>query len=645
MSLRRALIPLALLVLTIPVPARAQAIAPSPLLGAGRFGAQEPSLLPIADEQIVERARNLLRSGYPDQAREMLDEVLARHPDDLDVLLAHAELLSRTGQVDAVVKFLDEQGRRSKVAAALETHPRRAGFWLRYQAEALALSGKHGEAMQKAVAAWEKSPEQGSWARVRLEAWNDGRPEAVAKELARLADKHPRRVDFAVEAARADAVAGHVRLAIQRLRKFEDGPAGEATGETSDDLVEGGGPPPKGSRLWQLALALAARGEGGVDAADSVYVELALGSSYDARLREQAVSRLFDERVAAGSPAGDVSAGGWFEGVPPGGVVRIEVGEGGRIETLQPEVPAPAKSTKKAAAPVEDEATRARARLAALERVWLKLPPSPDAVRTGLELSERYRTQGDEASARRVADLAARMAPKTPGAADDPELGGRLAVRKGEAALEQGDLAAAEAAFKEAKNSGASERVREEAQYLASEVAFYEGRFDSAAAGYDAFAKAYPTSRFTNDALERMYLIEAGEGAPVAGLTELARAFRLARAGATEDALAAAAAAETRATGGPAWSHAGLLTASLLEARGRVKEAAAKALAVAEGVPDDRLAAVARRRAGDYYKESGSDALALAQYEELLVRYPRSWLAPETRRLVQELRAKGGNTP
>ena len=45
------------------------------------------------------------------------------------------------------------------------------------------------------------------------------------------------------------------------------------------------------------------------------------------------------------------------------------------------------------------------------------------------------------------------------------------------------------------------------------------------------------------------------------------------------------------------------------------------------------------------YRASGSDALALAQYEELLVRYPRSWLAPETRRLVQELRAKAGNTP
>jgi hypothetical protein len=131
----------------------------------------------------------------------------------------------------------------------------------------------------------------------------------------------------------------------------------------------------------------------------------------------------------------------------------------------------------------------------------------------------------------------------------------------------------------------------------------------------------------------------------VAGLAELAKAFRLPRAGATDEALAASEAAEARAKGGPAWSHAGLLTASLLVARGRVQDGAAKALAVAEGAPDDRLAPVARRRAGDAYRKAGNDPLALAQYEELLVRYPRSWLAPETRRLVQELRAKAGTTP
>jgi TolA-binding protein len=401
---------------------------------------------------------------------------------------------------------------------------------------------------------------------VRLEAW--ARAKRPGGEGPREAGGQvPGARRLRVEAARADASAGRVRAAPEAA--FGEGLSGASAkpGPASDSFEDGDGPPPIGSHLWQLALGLAARGEDGLDAADSVFVELALNDAYDTRVREQATARLFDERVAAGQ-----QDGGWFEGMPSGGgIVRIQVGDGGKIETMTTDAP-----QTKPAKPKEDEATRARNRLAALERVWLKLPPSPGTVRTGLELSERWRALGDEASARRVADQAAKLAPKTPGAADDPELTGRLAVRAGEAALASGDLEKADASFRAAQASGASEKVREEAQYLACEVAFYEGSFDSAAAGYDAFARAFPTSRFTNDALERMYLIEAGEGAPVAGLTELAKAFRLARAGASDEALAASEAAEAKAKGGPAWSHAGLLTASLLVARGRVDEAAAK---------------------------------------------------------------------
>jgi hypothetical protein len=186
-----------------------------------------------------------------------------------------------------------------------------------------------------------------------------------------------------------------------------------------------------GSHLWRLALALAARGEDGVDAADSVFIELALSDAYDADVRRAAIARLFDERVAAGQDAG------WFDGAPPGGIVRLQVGEGGRIETMTSDAPQDPRASKSAQPPV-DEATRSRNRLAALERVWLKLPPTPETVRTGLELSERWRALGDETSARRVADQAAKLAPKAPGAADDPELTGRLAVRAGEAACRAG---------------------------------------------------------------------------------------------------------------------------------------------------------------------------------------------------------------
>ncbi len=656
---------LTLLLLAAALPARAQdfpLLAPGGASGSARFGAGEPSLLPLADEQKIERARNLVRVGYADQARALIDDVAARAPDDLDVLLALAELLTRTTP-DAAARFLAEKGARPAVAAALVARPRRGGFWLRYEAEAMAAAGRQDEAVKKALAAWERSPEQASWARVRLEAWSaDGA--GTLRELARLADRRPERADLAFEAARAEAISGRLRPAIDRLRRFEQADAKRAAAPSGDhpaeELAGDPGPAPAGSRMWQLALALAARGDEGVDAADSVFVELALGRDYDPQLRTQAMVRLFDERVAAGTAAGDSPGdppgGAWFEGQPRNGVVRLRIGENGRLETelaapAAPTTPAtPAKPAKPAPRvakkpPPLDEAARARARLAALERVWRLLPPSPEALRRGLELSERYRAQGDDTAARRVSDLAVKMAPRTPGAARDPELTGRLAVRRGKDALASGELADAERAFNEARTSGASEHVREEAQFLAGEAAFYEGRFDSAAARYDAFANAYPTSRFTNDALERMYLIESGNGGAVAGLTELARALRLARAGAGDEALAVAAGAEAASANGPAWAHAGLLTASLLEARGRGREAAAKALSVAETHPEDRLAPVGRRKAGDLYHAAGQDALALAQYEELLVRYPRSWLAPETRRLVQDLRARVGPTP
>ena len=636
--------------LALAVPARAQdfpGLAPSAIVSGGRFGAGEPSLLPTSDEQKIERARNLVRVGYADQASALIDDVAKRFPDDLDVLLARAELLSRTTPGEPVERFLAEQGQRAVVAKSLAARPRRGGFWLRYEAEAMAVEGREGEAAKKALAAWEKSPEQGSWARVRVEAWS-GDPAGTARELSRLADRHPERADFAMEAARAEAGAGRVRPAIERLRRYEATEAKRGADNPGDvvrdDFAGETGPAPPGSSLWQLALALAARGEDGVEAADSVFVELVLGNGYDPGLRAQATSRLFDERVPAGS-GDDGPPPGFVEGNPLGGMVRLRVGENGRLEPAPPEVPAPAKKEPAKPAPPVDQAAHERARLAALERVWQKLPPSPEVVRRGLDLSDRYRDAGDDVSARRVGDLAARMAPRTPGASADPELTGQLAVRRGESALAAGDLAAAAQAFGEARESGASEHVREEAQFLAGEAEFYAGQFDSAAAAYDAFARAYPTSRWTNDALERIYLIESGDGGPVAGLAELANAFRLARAGASDEAIAAAETAEKTAANGPAWAHAGLLTATLLEARGRDKEAAAKALSVAETHPDDRLAPVARRKAGDLYRATGQDALALAQYEELLVRYPRSWLAPETRRLVQDLRAKAGTTP
>ena len=95
-------------------------------------------------------------------------------------------------------------------------------------------------------------------------------------------------------------------------------------------------------------------------------------------------------------------------------------------------------------------------------------------------------------------------------------------------------------------------------------------------------------------------------------------------------------------THGPLWAQASLVLARLDEATGDGKAALSPLLAVAEQLPDDRLAPLARQRAGDVYRLWYKDhAKALAQYEECLARYPKAWNTPEVRRWVEILRREG----
>ena len=598
--------------------ARAQRVEVSPsrsFLIGGRshspVDAAEPSLLPLVDEQTVERARTLVRAGQPAGAARLIEDLERRHPDDLDVILVRAELMARQDPPPAAGKFLDAQVKHSAVSRALRDRPYRAGLWARFTADSYAAAGLTDEATGHVLTAWERSAEQGAWARVRLEQWHTGRLEVLAREYARLADRLPTRLDLVLEAARVEALVGRIKPAVERVRRAETRPDSTAA---------------PGSLLWQLVLSLRARGDVAERAADSALVVLARGESYDAGLRERAVERLFEDRQP-NLPI--VSSNEWIEGA---------------ITFLEPGVIAQPGEAAAKARPVDPELA-ARQRLRALEAVWRGLPAGPDQVRRGLELADRLAAVGESDAARRVARDAATLAGRVPGAAADPEVSGRLALERGRVALLGGELAAAARIFDAVAASEASERVREEAAFEACEARFFAGDFDSAAAGYDAFARAWPGSPRANDALERAYLVEGSGDGPPAGLVEFAGASLAARAGRYDEAQAKAVAAESRALGGPAWSTAGLLVAGLLETQGRLAEAAEKARLVAETVPNDRLAPTARRRAGDLWLAAGDPAAALGQYEELLVRYPRSWLAPETRRRVRELRDRLGGTP
>ena len=169
-----------------------------------------------------------------------------------------------------------------------------------------------------------------------------------------------------------------------------------------------------------------------------------------------------------------------------------------------------------------------------------------------------------------------------------------------------------------------------------AEALFFAGLPDSAARMYDLITKD-PKSPFTGQALERMFLIEDAE--PREALTGLGRMAyetwrgETARAGVIADSLYHA------LPHGPLWAYAALVLGERRDAAGDAKGALEPLLAVADSLPDDRLASVARQRAGDVYRlKLKDDAKALAQYEECLARYPKAWNAPEVRRVVQMIR-------
>jgi hypothetical protein len=169
-----------------------------------------------------------------------------------------------------------------------------------------------------------------------------------------------------------------------------------------------------------------------------------------------------------------------------------------------------------------------------------------------------------------------------------------------------------------------------------AEALFFAGEADSALAGYQRIA-AEPLSPFRGAALERVFLIEDAE--PREALPAFGRVAYEQWRGERAAALTLADSLARALPRGPLWAQAALLLSAQRAAAGDAAGALAPLLAVADSLPGDRLAPLARQRAGDLYLEPMHDEVAaLAQYEECLARYPRAWNAPEVRRVVERLR-------
>jgi len=175
-----------------------------------------------------------------------------------------------------------------------------------------------------------------------------------------------------------------------------------------------------------------------------------------------------------------------------------------------------------------------------------------------------------------------------------------------------------------------------EARFHYAEALFFAGQPDSAHTWHERVASD-PGTRYAGASFERLYLIE--DARPREALPLYGRMAYEQWRGESRAALVLADSLYRTLEHGSLWAQAALTLASLRETVGDGKAALEPLLAVANEMANDRLAPLARQRAGDvlriWYKD---EARALEQYEECLARYPKAWNAPEVRRWAEALR-------
>lgn len=181
----------------------------------------------------------------------------------------------------------------------------------------------------------------------------------------------------------------------------------------------------------------------------------------------------------------------------------------------------------------------------------------------------------------------------------------------------------------------ATAKASQEGLFHLGEARFFAGAIDSALAAYQRVVQQ-PRGPFAGEAFERIYLLEDTQ--PREALPAFGRMAYAEWRGERREALAIADSLYRALPRGELWSQAAIMLAGHHEALGEPAAALAPLLAVADSMPEARLASLARQRAGEIYAGLGDDASAMHQFEECLARYPRAWNAPEVRRKLESMR-------
>jgi tetratricopeptide (TPR) repeat protein len=254
-----------------------------------------------------------------------------------------------------------------------------------------------------------------------------------------------------------------------------------------------------------------------------------------------------------------------------------------------------------------------------LAAAFADLPPAQWDTDLALHVARSLRQSGHTAEARALLD-------SVPEGAD----AGEMELERALADLRDGPPERALPAL--AKLAGQSSN----AAFHYAEALFFGGQSDSAHTWY-LKAGSDPAGEKTGAALERAFLIE--DAAPREALPVYARGCYAAWRGDSRTALAVADSLYRALPRGSLWAETAMMLSACRVTGGDARGALDPLLAVADSLPNDRLAPLARQRAGDLCRDALHDpARAIEQYEACLTRYPGAWNAPVVRRSLEALR-------
>lgn len=174
------------------------------------------------------------------------------------------------------------------------------------------------------------------------------------------------------------------------------------------------------------------------------------------------------------------------------------------------------------------------------------------------------------------------------------------------------------------------------ARFALAEAQFWAGQLDSAHANYLRAAEQ-TDSPDALVAIDRAYLLEESPGSPV--LTALGTiAWARWRGDRVRERALADSLWRSLAPSAPLYAHAALAAHDACAEAGDWSAALVPVGVIADSLPGDRLAPLARQRAGEAWLQLRDERRALAQFEECLARYPKAWNSAEVRRQVERLR-------